>query len=316
MNDTRFDTVTFELKPDYGGDVTATLVSLRESLHNRCAVLYIHGYGDYFFQEHLADFYAKQGLAFYALDLRKHGRSLSEHQRPNFAKSLDEYYEEIALAIEHIRKHHNYLLLNGHSTGALTASLFLQDHALANQVDALFLNSPFWEFSLPGFLKKWVLPRLAGAGKKTPYKTTFAKLSKLYGMSIHKDFNGEWSYNRTWKPVGGFPIYQGWMNAIYTGQQRIWKGLTLDLPILVMHSDRSVFRLFRWSDDLLRADAVLNVEDMRKHSYKLGNQVEQQEIPEAMHDIFLSSSQVRQHAFDRLAEWIGRTCPLKGESNS
>src|SRR5262249_33664861 len=35
------------------------------------AVLYTHGYSDYFFQTNLADYFAGKGLRFYALDLRK-----------------------------------------------------------------------------------------------------------------------------------------------------------------------------------------------------------------------------------------------------
>jgi len=41
----------------------------------RGAVLYVHGFTDYFFQTGLADFFAARGLRFYALDLRKCGRA-------------------------------------------------------------------------------------------------------------------------------------------------------------------------------------------------------------------------------------------------
>ena len=43
-------------------------------------MLYVHGYNDYFFQKHAADFYTGLGISFYALDLRKPGRSLLPHQ--------------------------------------------------------------------------------------------------------------------------------------------------------------------------------------------------------------------------------------------
>ena len=61
----------------------------------RGAVLYVHGFSDYFFQRHMAERFALEGYAFYALDLRKHGRSLRPHQHPNFCKSVAEYYADI-----------------------------------------------------------------------------------------------------------------------------------------------------------------------------------------------------------------------------
>src|SRR6185436_19925796 len=71
---------------DYDGRVVATLVRLPAGDAPRGAVLYVHGYTDYFFQRHMALRFAAEGYAFYALDLRKHGRSLRAHQHPNFCK--------------------------------------------------------------------------------------------------------------------------------------------------------------------------------------------------------------------------------------
>ena len=57
----------------------ATLVR-RQPKPGARAMLYVHGHNDYFFQRHVADFYAGLGIGFYALDLRKCGRSLLPHQ--------------------------------------------------------------------------------------------------------------------------------------------------------------------------------------------------------------------------------------------
>ena len=56
--------------------MVATLVRLRAAAPTRRAVLYLHGFVDYFFQTHLAEFFTERGYDFYALDLRKYGRSL------------------------------------------------------------------------------------------------------------------------------------------------------------------------------------------------------------------------------------------------
>ncbi|MEG2319484.1 MAG: hypothetical protein RSC07_03345 [Mucinivorans sp.] len=89
--------LTFER--DYDGPVVATLLRSVTTEKSK-AVLYIHGYTDYFFQDHLAQEFINRGYCFYALDLRKYGRSLIKGQHPNFCRSMREYYPEITQSIE------------------------------------------------------------------------------------------------------------------------------------------------------------------------------------------------------------------------
>src|SRR5438132_14289561 len=86
-----FECLELPFADDYDGPVVATLVRLPGGEARRGAVLYVHGYTDYFFQRHMAERFAAEGYAFHALDLRKHGRSLRAHQHPNFCKDLREY---------------------------------------------------------------------------------------------------------------------------------------------------------------------------------------------------------------------------------
>ncbi|MGH3356943.1 MAG: alpha/beta hydrolase, partial [Nocardioidaceae bacterium] len=67
---------TLEIGTDDEGPVVATLVSRRSPDRARGAVLHLHGFCDYFFQTEMAEFYLDLGFDFYALDLRKCGRSL------------------------------------------------------------------------------------------------------------------------------------------------------------------------------------------------------------------------------------------------
>ena len=75
---------TLELPDDDEGPVVATLVRYAppttEAVRPARAVLYLHGWSDYFFQTELAEHWHAQGAAFYALDLRKYGRSIQPHQ--------------------------------------------------------------------------------------------------------------------------------------------------------------------------------------------------------------------------------------------
>ena len=119
-------------------------------------VLYLHGWADYLFQVELADFFeltlaqtAGRGCDFFALDLRKYGRSLPEgYKYPNFAEDLDEYFPEITEALDETRRDgYPWVLLNGPSTRALVAARCLQDGPRKDDVKALFLNSPFLDFT-------------------------------------------------------------------------------------------------------------------------------------------------------------------------
>ena len=85
-----FDLETISLKDDYEGKVIATLIKSKSNTGNRKSVLYIHGFVDYFFHPHVAQKFNDNGFDFYALDLRKYGRSLLKHQHASYCKSLDE----------------------------------------------------------------------------------------------------------------------------------------------------------------------------------------------------------------------------------
>ena len=140
-----FETLTIPFPADYDGPVVATLVRRLAAVPTGQAVLYIHGFIDYFFQSHMVEAFNEQGWNFYALDLRKHGRSLRPGQHANFAKDLREYFADLTAAIMLIRgqEGNTTLLLNGHSTGGLIAALYANSGRLREKIDALFLNSPF-----------------------------------------------------------------------------------------------------------------------------------------------------------------------------
>ena len=87
----KFEYRTLDFPADYDGPVAATLIRASfPAQDTRRAVLYVHGYIDYFFQEHLAEAFVAHGYRFYAVELRKYGRSLREGQHPAFARSMYE----------------------------------------------------------------------------------------------------------------------------------------------------------------------------------------------------------------------------------
>ena len=165
-----YEAIELPMGRDAEGEVVATLVRRRGAESgSRRAVLYLHGFVDYFFQTHLADFYVELGFDFYALDLRKYGRSLRPHQTPNFVESLTDYFPEIDEAVRIVRDvdGHGTLLLNGHSTGGLVAALWADRVKGKGLVDGLFLNSPFLDIDEPAVMRGRRRPR-AGAALPVP----------------------------------------------------------------------------------------------------------------------------------------------------
>src|SRR3546814_8022284 len=88
---------SIELPDDDEGRVVATLVHRPSEGPSRGAVLHVHGFADYFFQTEFAQWWVDRGYDFYALDLRKYGRSLLEHQTPHYIDDVGDYYPELEI---------------------------------------------------------------------------------------------------------------------------------------------------------------------------------------------------------------------------
>jgi alpha-beta hydrolase superfamily lysophospholipase len=294
-----------ELPDDDEGIVIATLVSRHGSTPTNKAVLYLHGYNDYFFQTHLADFFIDRGYSFYALDLRKYGRSLQPHQTANFVRSLTEYFPEIDEAARIIRAEdaHDTLLLFGHSTGGLIGSLWAHARSHTGAVDGLVLNSPFFDLNVPWLMRRPVLATVGRLAGRLPYRPLPLKHPGIYGRSLHRDFYGEWGYELAWKPVFSFPVRLGWLSAVRNGQRRLRAGLDITAPILVAHSGAS-FRTLTWDDAAHDADTVLNVNHIARWAPALGRHVTVVRIDGGKHDLTLSREPARQRFFAETDRWL------------
>ena len=124
----------------------------------------------------------------------------------------------------------------------------------------------------------------------------------MYGESLHADHRGEWTYDLAWKPLAGFPVRAGWLNAIRTGQRRLRAGLDIQVPVLLACSTRS-FRGTKWHDNATLADAVLDVEHMVRYAPRLGRHVTLARFDGGLHDLTLSGPAVREKVFDEVGRW-------------
>ncbi|MCM2296027.1 alpha/beta hydrolase [Rhodoferax sp.] len=288
------------------GPVAVVLVRRRSLKPSGKAVLYVHGYVDYFFQTHLADFYNKAGLDFYAVDLRRHGRSMRAHQLPNYTSDIDEYLQDVDAAVNFLQGQEgvDWLLLNGHSTGGLVAALYAHRGQHRAAVQAVFLNSPFLDMNLPWWQELLLEPLVASLGSVLPH-WQIPHHVVVYGESLHADHHGAWRYNTQWKPIEGFPVYAGWFRAMHRAHAEVAQGLSIDCPVLVMHAQRSTWPK-RWSEETMSTDIVLDIADMQRLAPGLGRQVERLAIANGVHDLVLSAPQIREKVFNKLLNWLVR----------
>jgi alpha-beta hydrolase superfamily lysophospholipase len=302
-----FERTTIVLPDDYEGTVTATLIRKRYSMQSTKAILCIHGFNDYFFQTIIADEFLNKGYHFYALDLRKYGRSILPNHSANNVRNLSEYYEDIDQALAIISEEGSQeIVLYGHSTGGLLISLYAADRKGKESFDVLVCNSPFYDFNVPWIQKKTVIPILSFLGKFYPNLRLPITFSKFYGKSLHKNDFGEWDYDLKWKPHVAPSINAGWVNAIHKGHLRIAGGIIVNKPLLVLHSLKSVF-VKEWSEEMFEGDAILNVKDITERAKLIDSPHKDViGIEGTIHDLVLSGKLKRDIVFETIFEWLAK----------
>lgn len=314
-----FEQLTLPLGDDSEGPVVATLVRAlgrhaplggffgdHRPLHD-VDVLYVHGWSDYFFQKSLAQYWTGRGADFYALDLRKYGRSLRPGQTPGYITDLATYDEDIAAALAAMGRpieagaSARRLVLVGHSTGGLVLSLWASGHPGA--ADAVLLNSPWLEFQLSAVTRAAVAPVVGLQARLRPLNTLPQVDLGFYARAQREARGGDLGVNLQWRPEQAMAVHTGWLYAILAGHAHVAAGLSVDAPICVLLSTKSVVPT-RWSDELTRADTVLVVDDIARASLRLGASVTVERIPGALHDVFLSRPEARDIAYERMDRWV------------
>jgi alpha-beta hydrolase superfamily lysophospholipase len=270
-------------------------------------VLYVHGFNDYFFQEEMAERFIKEGYNFYAVDLRKYGRSWLPHQKINNVRDLSEYFADLDTVLATIKNEgSDKVLLSGHSLGGLVVALYANARQGKELFSAVLLNSPLFDMPTKSGLKKTALPLIVKRAEKHPETGIDAGLNPLYGESLHKDAHGEWSYSLGYKPHIAPPVNFGWMRAVHLGQEKVAQGLQINKPVLVLHAAKSVDEK-KWSDLMFTGDAVLDVAEIELQARNIIGQYSIQAVPGGMHDLILSKMPVRDEVYSTIFNWAKRT---------
>ncbi|WP_241384262.1 alpha/beta hydrolase [Rhodococcus sp. CH91] len=295
--------------PDGEGEISAFLVRYRpesDELPDR-AVLYVHGFTDYFFQKHVAEHAAAHGYRFYALDLRKCGRSRAPGQTPHFVTDLAYYDTELEEALRVVRSEvGGGVLMAGHSTGGLVLPLWLSrlgrrpGGVPGAGILGLVLNSPWFDLQGPSYLRNVGTAFVDVVGRLLPRMVIPLPKVGVYGRSLQ---HGGWSYNLDWKPLAGFPVRFGWLRAIRRGHAELHRGLDVGVPSLILRSGASRSAP-RYDPSIDTVDAVLDVRQIARWAGCLGNRTAIVPIDGARHDVFLSTPGPLTTAFRELDLWL------------
>ncbi len=295
--------------PDGEGPVDAVLVRREprdgEAAHG--AVLYLHGFSDYFFQTELADFFAQRGLAFYALEHRKSGRARRPGHTAHYVSDLALYDDELerALAIVAGAQPGLPVVLAAHSTGGLIAALWLDRRRAAGHVApvvGLVLNSPWFDLQGKAVLRGPVTQALRVLSRAQPFRV-IKGMPGVYGRTLHTSGTGEWDFDPALKPLDGFPVSMGWLNAVRRGQARLHRGLDVGVPSLVLRSTKSDFS-GQYTDLSDNADTVLDVTQIARWAGCLGSETTVVPVEGARHDVFLSLPASRERAYAAVDAWL------------
>lgn len=316
-----YQQATVHLGEDAEGEIVATFVrkdpsklTLQERWRrwhfsvrgHRLAIMYVHGWNDYFYRRHASEYWESLGIPFYAVDLRKFGRSYRPYQTPGYIEDLHEYRLEFNALRDQIVKEQGKdvrILMIAHSQGGLSASLWVNaEHP--HHVEALALNSPWLELQGNRMFRLLSTPvvqmyRLRGGKTVMPMRDP-----GFYARCIKRSTGGEWDYlDHPLNPGVEFLTRAGWMQAIYNGQDEIAKNLDIQIPVLVCTSDKSMMLQSTWDEDMREADSVLDITAIRQAALHLGDVVALATIRGGLHDLSMSKPDARRKYFRIVTMW-------------
>lgn len=289
----------------FDGPCRSTIVRKRCVEPSQKAYLYIHGFNDYFFQSEMGERFVDSGYNFYAVDLRRYGRSKEPWQYPYNVRKLEEYFADIDSALSQIRRDGNRdITLSGHSTGGLTVSLYAALHGEECPVDRVVTDSPFLEWNFSSFRRNFLIPVVSFAAPLAYDKKIKQSHCDGYAYSLLRDHHGEWVYNTDWKMIYSPPVTMGWVRAIERGQGKLLKNAKrISVPLLVMHSSRRIDGC-DWTPEFQTGDAVLDPQMIAERGRRLGADVHVVRIDSGLHDLILSEPSPRENAYSTIFSFI------------
>lgn len=293
----------------FDGPCRSTIIRMRADSTSRKGYLYVHGFNDYFFQEEMGRRFIDSGYHFYAVDLRRYGRSRQPWQYPFNIRSQKEYFADIDSAIAQMRRDGiTDITLSGHSTGGLTVALFASVKGKECGVHRVVTDSPFLAWNFSPFYRKVLIPGVSFLGGI--FKNGKVKQAHCdgYAYSLLKQYDGEWEYDTDWKMIYSPPVTYSWIRSIQQAQKEVVKKSgDIAVPLLVMHSSRKVEGC-GWDSSFMYGDAVLDPVMIQAQGEKIKKKSKHPvvicTIDSGLHDLILSLKPHRDAAYDTIFGFI------------
>lgn len=296
----------------FDGPCRSTIVRLKAKEKSRKGYLYIHGFNDYFFQAEMGQRFVDSGYHFYAVDLRRYGRSKEPWQYPYNIRDMKKYYDDIDSALVQMKLDGiSDITLGGHSTGGLIVTAYAIDKSDAIPVDRIVTDSPFYAWNFNSTYRHLLIPSVRNI-------SVLFKNIKIpqghcdgYAYSLLKEFDGEWTYNTDWKMIYSPPVTSSWVGQVQSTQNKVKKhGDRLRVPLLVMHSSRKVDGC-NYTPDFRYGDAVLDPAMINEVGLKIKSRSPREvvvcTIDSGLHDLILSELPHRTAAYDSIFSFIRHT---------
>lgn len=281
----------------YDGKARCTIIRKLSPKKSKKAILYVHGFNDYFFQSEMGNRFVDSCYNFYAVDLRRYGRSMLPWQYPFDIRDFDNYFQDIDSALNQIHKDgFQDITLFGHSTGGLTSAYYASRKGARCRFNRVMCDSPFLAWNFSPMYRRVLIPMVGFWGRI--FKNTKIKQEHCdgYSHSLLKEYYGDWEYDTNWKMIYSPDVTAAWINAVSTAQKHLMKhGDHIMVPILILHSNRKIEGC-GWEPRFQTGDAVLDPHELQKRGMKLGHQPVVVTIDNGMHNLILSSDTLAREA--------------------
>jgi len=212
------------------------------------------------------------------------------------------------------------VVLSGHSTGGLVASLWADRHPGA--LRALVLNSAWLSLQGSEIVRTVGDPVLRTLALRDPRMSILdgwvdpaRAFSITDGWDTERD--GElpdpawaddpyvtgWDINPAWSIKPSAPVRVGWLQAVMEGHNRVAQGLDIRCPVLSMGAASTRLGV-TWTPESRSADTIIDADATARRAVMLGKLVTIARFPGGVHDLTLSEPPVREQVFSTLRRWM------------
>jgi len=292
----------YKIKKFKNNDTTTTELLYTDNKKDN-AFIWIHGYNDYYFHFHVGEELLKNGYDVYAITFRNFGKIAKDRRYIHYVKSWDSYFKDINNSLEWIMKNkkHKKFVLYGHSTGGLISTIYMNEGKYKNIFHGLILNSPFFDFygsDTKEFIIKYIYYYIAFIFPTFIASSGSNKISKV---PFYKNILKRYYFNQNYKLTYPSHIFVSYLQNAAYHQNRIQNNkINISKPILVLHSEKST----RWPECNDNTDCILDINEIKKYSRLIGNNVKLKSLNGATHDVLLSKNNITKKGIQYIIKFI------------